>query len=466
MDYEILFRYWDYNPICVNAFFFKLTNFLGGIMFQTVEHYFQLKKNGTTISKEVIAGLTTFMAMAYILAVQPSIMKDAGMPVEAVVVGTAIISAFATILMGIVSRYPFALAPGMGENILFTYVLVVSGAFTWQQGMTVILFSGSLFLFLTLFGLREKVAELLPAPLKLGIGAVVGIFLINLGMLGTGLSATEGLHGFTLGNLSEPKVLLSIGGFFLMSYLVIRGIHGGILIGIFAVTVIGLFIGVTRIPEQFVSLPPSIAPIAFQYDFSKIFSFETLPLFLVFFIGDFFGTLGTLIGVSSQGGYLDKDGNLPDINKPFMVDAIATVTGSMVGMTTVTTYVESAAGISAGGRTGLTSVITGLCFVVALFFTPIILMVPQAATAPVLLLVGFMLLDSLQHINFGRLDETLPPLSMLVFTIFTFNMTTGIAIGTLLYIFIKWAKHEARSISWGLYALGGVFLYYIITQIK
>lgn len=435
-------------------------------MLQAIERYFQFQYHRTTILKETIAGITTFMAMAYILAVHPSIMKDAGMPVEAVVAGTAIIAGFSTILMGIIAKYPFALAPGMGENILFTYVLVASGTFTWQQGMTVILFSGLLFLFLTVFGLREKVTELLPAPLKLGIGAVVGIFLINLGMIGTGISIPEANHGFTLGNLLDPKVLLSIGGFFLMAFLVIRGIHGGILLGIFAVTVIGLGMGITTMPSHIISLPPSIAPITLQYDFSHTFSFKTLPLFLVFFIGDFFGTLGTLLGVSAQGGYLDKDGNLPNINKPFMVDAIATVTGSMIGMTTVTTFVESAAGISSGGRTGFTSIVTGICFIFALFFTPLILMVPQVATAPVLLLVGFMLLDSLQHISFGKLDETLPPLSMMVCTIFTFNMTTGIAIGTLLYILIKLAKGEYKSISLGLYILGAVFFYYIYTQIQ
>ena len=310
------------------AFFFKLTNVLGGMMFRKIEDYFQLTQNGTSFSKEIIAGITTFMAMAYILAVHPSIMKNAGMPIEAVVVGTAIISAFSTILMGLVAKYPFALAPGMGENILFTYVLVQSGLFTWQQGMTVILCSGLLFLFLTMFGLREKVTELLPASLKLGIGAVVGIFLINLGMLGTGMSLPDPSHGFALGDLSDKKVLLSIAGFFLMTFLVIRKIHGGILIGIFAITFIGLFMGITTMPEQIVTLPPSVAPITFQYDFSELFSFKTLPLFLVFFIGDFFGTLGTLLGVSAHGGYLDKEGNLPNINKPFMVDAIATVTES------------------------------------------------------------------------------------------------------------------------------------------
>lgn len=435
-------------------------------MIHRIEQYFQIKQQGSTFTREIVAGITTFMAMAYILAVQPAIMKDAGMPVEAVVVATALISAFSTILMGIVAKYPFALAPGMGENILFTYVLVSSGAFTWQQGMTIILCSGSLFLFLTVFGLREKVTELLPAPLKLGIGAVVGIFLINLGMLGTGIAIPEASHGFTLGNLSDKSVLLSIAGFFLMTFLVIRKVYGGILIGIFAITFIGLFLDITTMPEHIISLPPSISPISFQYDFSQIFSFKTIPLFLVFFIGDFFGTLGTLLGVSAQGGYLDENGNLPNINKPFMVDAVATITGSMIGMTTVTTYVESATGISAGGRTGLTSVITGICFLFALFFTPLILMIPQIATAPVLLLVGFMLLDSLQHISFGKLDETLPPLSMLIFTIFTFNMTTGIAIGTLMYIVMKLIKGEYKAISWGLYLLGVVFFYYLCTQVQ
>lgn len=433
-------------------------------MISFMERYFQLKEHNSSIGKELIAGLTTFMAMSYILAVQPAIMKDAGMPVEAVAVATAVISALASIAMGIYSKYPFALAPGMGENLIFAYVLVGVAGFSWQQGMTIILLSGSLFLFLTIFGFREAIADTLPTPLKLGIGGVVGVYLVYLGLTGTGITVVDPVNGFKLGDLSQPTTLTAIIGFFFTLFLVIKKIPGAILIGIISITIASIPLGIVEIPSSFISLPPSMEPVFFKFDFSGIFTLKSLPFILVFFIGDFFGTLGTLLGVSSHAGYLDKDGNLPHINKPFTVDAIATMVGSTMGLSTVTTFVESAAGITVGGKTGLTSVFTGLFFILALFLTPLILMIPSIATAPVFIIIGFMLLDSLGHVNFGELEEMMPPLSMILFTIFTLNMTTGISLGVILYIAIKILKGEFKKIPIGLYVLGLVFLYYIISQ--
>ncbi|MGL5722664.1 MAG: NCS2 family permease [Brevinema sp.] len=427
------------------------------------DRHFRLQENNTSVRKELLAGLTTFMAMAYILAVQPTVMKDAGMPVEAVAVATALISAIATIAMGLYAKYPFALAPGMGENFIFTYTLILGVGLSWQQGMAVILFSGTLFLILTLTGFREIVAQTLPYPLKLGIGAVVGIFLIYIGLTAAGISIVND-HGFALGNLSQKEPLLALVGFIVILFLVIRKVPGAMLIGILGITFAAIPLGITQVPSSLVSMPPSPAPVFFQFDFNGVFSPRNLPFILVFFIGDFFGTLGTLLGISSHAGYLDKDGNLPRMDKAFTVDALSTMVGSMFGMTTVTTYVESAAGISVGGRTGLSSVFTGLFFLLALLFTPLILMIPAVATAPVFIIIGFMLLDSLAHVKFGELDETIPPLSMVVFTVFTLNMTTGIAVGVLLYIIIKLLKGNLKQIPVGLYLLGLVFGYYLLNQ--
>ncbi|MGL5255041.1 MAG: NCS2 family permease [Brevinema sp.] len=425
--------------------------------------HFQLSENNTSVKKELLAGLTTFMAMAYILAVQPSIMKDAGMPVEAVAVATALISAIATIIMGLYAKYPFALAPGMGENFIFTYTLVLGVGLTWQQGMVVILLSGTLFLLLTLAGFREIVAKTLPYPLKIGIGGVVGIFLIYIGLTAAGISVVND-NGFALGNLSKKETLVSLIGFIVTLFLVIRKVPGALLIGILGITFACIPLGITQVPASLISMPPSIAPVFMQYDFAGVFNLKYLPFILVFFIGDFFGTLGTLLGISSHAGYLDKDGHLPRMDKAFTADAVSTMIGSAMGMTTVTTYVESAAGISTGGRTGLSSLVTGVCFLLALFFTPVVLMIPAVATAPVFIIIGFMLLDSLSHVKFGELDETIPPLSMIVFTVFTLNMTTGISVGVLLYIIIKLLKGNIKEIPVGLYLLGAVFTYYLVNQ--
>ncbi|MGL4524289.1 MAG: NCS2 family permease [Spirochaetia bacterium] len=428
-----------------------------------LDKFFRLSENQTTIRKEILSGVTTFMAMAYILAVHPQVMKDAGMPVEAVAVSVALIAAIATIAMGLYSRYPFALAPGMGENFIFTYALVLGLGLSWQQGLAIIFASGTIFLILTLAGLRETIAKILPYPLKLGIGGVVGIFLIYLGLTSSGISVvTE--QGFGLGDLSQKGTMLSFIGFFVTLFLVIKKVPGAMLIGILGMTFAGIPLGITQIPASLVSMPPSIEPIFMKHDFSALLSLRNLPFILVFFIGDFFGTLGTLLGISSHAGYLDKDGNLPRMNKAFTIDAASTMLGSALGMSTVTTFVESAAGVSVGGRTGLSSIITGLFFLLALFFTPVALMIPSVATAPIFIIIGFMLLDSLAHVKFGKLDETIPPLSMIIFALFSLSITTGISVGVLLYIIIKIMKGNFKEIPVGLYVLGVVFGYYLLGQ--
>lgn len=432
-------------------------------MAASLEKFFQLKKHHTSVKTEFVAGITNFMAMSYILAVQPSIMASAGMPVGSVATAVALVSGIASIFMGLYSKYPFVLAPGMGANIFFSFTLVASGIFTWQQGISLVLFSGILFLLMTIFGFREAVAHFLPASIKLGIGAVIGIFLIYLGLKNSGIIIPT-TQGLSMAKLNTPNIMLTLGGLLLTIALQLRKIPGSMLIGIISITLAGIPLGITQLPDNFFSLPPSLEPVTFKFDFSGLITPSTLPFIFVFFIGDFFDTLGTLLGVASQAKMLDKNGNLPNIEKPFFVDAVSTVLGSCFGLTTVTTYVESASGVSVGGRTGLTSIFTGLCFFGALLFTPLILMVPNIATAPCLIIVGLMLLDSLSHINFGTLDDTIAPLSMMAITAFSGSIANGIAVGLILYTFIKIVLGKTKELSPGLYLLTAVFIYYLAQQ--
>lgn len=426
-----------------------------------IDSYFSISQRGSCLKKEVLGGVTTFMAMAYILAVQPALMSVAGMPAGPVLVAVAVASGLATLFMGLYAKYPFALAPGMGTNIFFAYTLVAGGVFTWQQSLSIVFIAGALFVLLTAFGFREAIAKALPGSIKLGIGASVGVFLVYLGMKNAGIMVFT-KTGMARGNFLSPETLLAVIGLLITIFLQIKGVLGALLIGILSVTIIGIPMGVTKMPSSLFALPPSIVPISLQLDFSNLFRPETLPFIFVFFIGDFFSTLGTLLGVSSKAGFLDKDGNLPQIEKPFLVDALATVGGSLMGVTTLTTYVESASGVAAGGRSGFTSVVTSLVFFISIFFTPLFLMIPSAATAPCLIIIGFMLLDGLRSINFGVLDDTIAPLSMLTVTAYTSSMSNGIAVGVLLYTFIKIIKGEFKKIHPVMVVMCAVFIYYLI----
>jgi len=431
-------------------------------MLRKIDEYFEITKRNSNFQKECIGGVTTFMAMAYILAVHPNLMKAAHMPIEAVAVSLPLVAGLVTLFMGVYSKYPFALAPGMGTNIFFAFTLVSSGIMTWQQGLSLVFLAGILFLVLTLFGFREAVANALPSSVKLGIGSSVGIFLVYLGMKASGIMVFTS-NGISKGDLTSPSTILSLIGLMIIIILHIRKVKGDLLLGILITTIIGIPMGITTVPSELMIIPPSIEPILFQLDFKGLIRPDTLPFIFVFFIGDFFSTLGTLLGVSSKAGFLDKDGNLPQIEKPFLVDAIGTVLGSLFGITTVTTFVESASGVGAGARTGFASIITALCFFLAIFITPVLLMIPSQATAPCLIIIGFMLLDGLRHCNFGTLDETLAPLSMLTITAFTASMSNGIAVGILVYTFVKLIKGEFKKISPLMYILCIILAYYLIS---
>ncbi|MGL4388821.1 MAG: NCS2 family permease [Brevinema sp.] len=431
-------------------------------MMKSIDQYFKISERQSSFKKEIVGGITTFMAMAYILAIQPTIMVMTGMPITFVAVATALTAGLATLFMGLYSNYPFALAAGMGPNIFFALTLVGSNVFTWQQGLSLVFISGVLFFFLTIFGFREAISNALPSSIQLGISAAVGIFLIYLGLNSGGLiSVHNGL--LSRGDFSDPKTVLTIIGILITIMLHVRKVPGDLLLGILLTTLIGIPMGLTKVPEKLVTFPTSLSPLWMQFDFKGLLRAETLPFIFVFFVNDFFSTLGTLLGVSAKANLLDKEGNLPQIEKPFLVDALSTVGGSMLGVTTITTFVESASGVSAGARTGFASIITAFCFFFAILLSPIMTAIPPSATAPCLIIIGFMLLDGLSHCNFGVLDDTIAPLSMVTFTAFMGSIADGISVGIISYVFIKLIKGEFKKISPLMLLLSAILLYYLIS---
>jgi len=426
-----------------------------------LEKHFKILERGSTIKTEIGAGLTTFMTMAYILIVHPMIMKIAGMPMESVFTVTALMGCVITLLMGIYANLPFALAPAMGTNAFFSITLVATGAVTWQQGLAMNFISGVVFLVLSMFGFRELIVKFLPKSLKLGIGAVVGIFLIELGFKSGGIFKITD-NGLALGDLTSNVAIVAIIGIVVTSILVANKIKFDMLLGIFITTIIGIPFGVTHLPDSFISLPASIRPIAFHLDFTDMLSIKVLPILFVFFVGDFFSTLGTLLGVSEKAGLLDENGDLPDIQKPFLVDALGTVTGALLGTTTITTFIESASGVGAGGKTGLTAITTGILFFFALFFSPIALLIPAAATAPVLIIMGIIMLECMRNIDYDDFTEFFPVFFMIVFTAFTNSISNGVGSGIISYVLIKVGTRRHKEVGIGLYILALIMVFYFI----
>lgn len=414
-----------------------------------LDRYFYLSEKKSNIKVELGGGLATFMTMSYILIVHPLIMKNAGMPMKEVFTVTALMSAIFTLFMGLYAKLPFALAPAMGSNAFLAMTLVGSGAVTWQQGLAMNFVSGIIFVLMSVFGIREVIVKFLPKSLKLGIGATVGIFLIELGFKnGSLMKVANG--SIAIGDIKDPAAITAIFGIFITAILIARKVKCDMLLGIIAATIIGIPLGITKIPESFIALPTGIGEIALKLDFSNILSIKVLPILFVFFVGDFFSTLGTLLGVSEKAGLLDENGDLPNIQKPFLVDALGTVVGALCGTTTITTFVESAAGVGAGGRTGLTAVFTSIFFFISLFLSPLALMVPAAATAPALIIMGILMLSGLKNIEYDNFTESFPVFFMVVATAFTNSISNGVGAG------------KYKEVGIGLYILAAIMVFYFI----
>lgn len=422
------------------------------------ERMFQLKAAGTTVKTEILAGLTTFMTMGYIIFVNPSIMADAGMPFGPVMVATCIASALATALMAFLANYPVGLSTGMGLNAFFAYSVVLGMGIDWRIALAAIFVEGVLFVLLTLTNLREKVVNGFPNCLKIGISAGIGLFIAFVGLQGAGIIVKNDSTLVAIGNLTSRTSLLAIIGFIIIAGLECHKVRGSILWGIIATTIIAVFWGVSPMPDQVVSLPPSIAPLFFKLDFSMLGSWQFWGIVFAFFFVDFFDTVGTLIGVSHRSGMLDAQGRLPRAKQALMADAVGTVAGACLGTSTITSFVESASGVEQGGRTGLTALTVSVLFLLAIFFSPLVGIVPSAATAPGLVMVGVYMMMSLGQLDFKDLSEVIPTTITLMAMPFAYSIGTGIELGVLCYTFVKLVAGRAKEISLVMWLLTLVFI--------
>lgn len=421
------------------------------------EKFFKLKENGTTPRTEIIAGITTFLTMAYILAVNPNILSAAGMDANALFTTTAIAAIVGTLVMALWAKLPFALAPGMGLNAFFAFSVVLGMGHTWQFALTAVLIEGVIFILLTIFNVREAIANAIPKSVRTAISAGIGLFIAFIGLQNAGVIVKHDATLVSLGDITTGTALLGLIGLVITSVLIVKKVKGDLLIGIILTALIGIPMGITQI-NGFMSVPPSIEPIFFQFEFSEIFTFDMLVIVFTFLFVDIFDTLGTLVGVSTKAGMLDKDGKIPNAKKAFMADAIGTTAGAILGTSTVTTYVESAAGVSEGGRTGMTALITALCFAVALFFSPVFLAIPGAATAPALILVGLYMLSPIKELDFSDFSETIPAFICIIAMPLAYSIAEGITLGVLSYVLINMIAGNFKKLSIGMYILAILFI--------
>jgi adenine/guanine/hypoxanthine permease len=433
-----------------------------------LDRYFQLRANGTTVRTEVIAGLTTFLAMAYIVFVNPNILSAAGMDEGAVFVATCLAAAIGTLIMGLYARYPIAQAPGMGLNAFFAFTVVLGMGIPWETALAGTFMSGLLFLILTLTGVREAVIRAIPLQLKLAVGAGIGLFIAFIGLKAAGIVVADEATTVTLGDLGASTTLLAIFGIIITAALLMRGLKGAIFYGIVLTTLVGILTNVIDTPGRIVGSVPSLAP-TFGEAFANLPELLTVQLMVVVFtmlFVDFFDTAGTLIAVSNQAGLLDEEGNLPRANKALVSDAVATMSGAALGTSTTTSYIESSAGVGAGGRTGLTSVTTAGFFLLALLFSPLLLVVTAEVTAAALIIVGVMMARGLGDIEWDRMEYAIPAFVTIVAMPLTYSIATGIALGLLLFPLMMIFKGRARDVSPVMYVLLVTFLAYFIWLVE
>ncbi|MDO5732573.1 MAG: NCS2 family permease [Eubacteriales bacterium] len=424
-----------------------------------LERCFKLRANGTDVRTEIMAGLTTFMTMAYILAVNPEILSHTGMDAAALFTATALSAFIGTILMAFLANYPYALAPGMGLNAFFAFTVVAHMGKSWQFALTAVLIEGFIFLLLSLFKIREAIFDSIPTNLKKAVSVGIGFFIALIGATSAGLVRPGQGVIIALGDLSEHRVWVTLFGLLVTGVLLAFKVKGALLFGIIASTLFAIPVGVTSLPQSHIfSLPPSLAPIAFKFDFTNVFSFEMLIVLFSFLFVDIFDTLGTLMGVASKTKMLDEDGKLPRISRCLLTDSVATISGACLGTSTVTTFVESSAGVAEGGRTGFSSVITGLCFAVALFFAPLFGIIPSSATAPALMLVGLFMLSPIKDIPLDDYTESIPAFLTIVMMVFSYSIADGISWGMMSYVLMKVFTGKYKQVSITMYVLALLFL--------
>lgn len=438
-----------------------------------MEKIFKLKEHGTTFKREVIAGLTTFLTMAYILAVNPGILSGqiaglyTGMPWGGIFTATAIASAIATIMMAFTANLPVALAPGMGLNAFFTFTVVFGMGYSWQLALTAVFFEGILFIILSMLDVREAIIRAIPSNLKKAVAVGIGLFIALIGFSTAGIVVNDG--GTIIGlaeKLNAPGAapgshpLLAFIGLAIIAVLYVIKVPGAILIGILATTIIGIPMGVTVFGGGWKPFELPVAPLFMQFDFSpaSILTFKFFTVFFTFLFVDIFDTIGTLVGVTTQANLVDKDGNIPRVKQALLCDAVGTAAGAMLGTSTVTSYIESSAGVAAGGRTGLTSLTTGILFLLALFLSPIFLLIPSAATGPALIFVGFLMMQPVVSIDFKDPTEGIPAFLAIIMMPFAYSIADGIVYGVLSYVLLKAATGKFKDITFVIWILFAVFI--------
>jgi AGZA family xanthine/uracil permease-like MFS transporter len=411
-----------------------------------LEQYFKLSQNGTTVRTELLAGVTTFLTMAYIIFVNPDILSKAGMDFGAVFVATCLAAAISTAIMGLYANYPVALAPGMGLNAYFAFGVVGAMGYSWQVALGAVFISGVLFLLISIFRVREWVINAIPMSLKLAIAAGIGLFLAMIALKSSGIIAGHPATLVTLGDLTAPTTLLAVLGFFIIAALHHRGVTGAVIIGILAVTGLGLVFGLAEF-KGVVAMPPSLAPTLLQMDVAGALSIGLVSIVFAFLFVDLFDTAGTLVGVAHRGGLLDPEGKLPRLRQALVADSTATMVGAALGTSTTTSYIESAAGVDAGGRTGLTAVVVAVLFLLALFFAPLAGTIPGYATAPALFFVAILMARSLREIDWDDLTEYAPALVVAITMPLTFSVAHGIGLGFIAYAVLKLLAGRAADTS-------------------
>ena len=412
----------------------------------------------TTVRTEIVAGITTFLTMSYILAVNPAMFGELdGMPIGSVFTSTALAAITGCLAMAFIGKLPFGLAPGMGLNAFFVYSVCMGMGYSWQFALTAVLIEGLIFIVLTLTNVREAIVDAIPMSLRNAIGAGIGLFIAFIGLKSAGVVVADGATLVTLGDITSGSAFLAFIGLIITGFLYARNVPGAILLGIIITMVIGIPLGVTEF-KGVVSIPESIGPIFCKFEFDKIFSVDMFVVVFTFFFIDMFDTVGTLVGVCTRAKMIDEKGNIPRVKQAFMADSIATTFGAILGTSTTTTYVESAAGVAQGGRSGLTALVVGGCFVIALFFSPLFLSIPAAATAPALIIVGLLMMEQAKNIPFDDFSESIPAFVCMIMMPLTYSISNGILIGMITYVLMNMICGKFKKLSPAIYILAVLFI--------
>lgn len=428
-----------------------------------MKNFFEFDRYGTGYRQETIAGVTTFLTMAYIIIVNPAILEAAGIPRGPSITATIAVAATGTLIMGLYANRPFAIAPYMGENAFIVYTVVKGFGYPWQTALGAVFMAGIIFTLLTLFRIRSWFANAIPATLKFSFAAGIGLFITFIGLNVTGITV-QGVPGapVRLGNMADPRVLLAVAGFFLIIFLMARRVRGAIIIGMLSVTVLSFLFGLTPAPKEIFSAPPDPSPIFMRLDIAGALSLKFFPIVLTIFIMSFVDTVGTLIGLSYRAGLLDEAGNLPEIEKPMLADAVATTIAPLVGTSTTGAFIESAAGIEEGGRTGFTAVVVAALFLLSLFLAPLFTAVPPHAYGVALMAIGMMMLSSVARINFDDYTELVPAFITISLMSFTYNIGVGMTAGLLSYPLVKTVSGKYREVTAGMWILAGISLMFFV----